>query len=225
MVFYFTSCQEGQNTEIKPPTVIEIVTSFSQAYKNVNMGCEGPDKTDFKKEENECEEPKQEATNKDRIDYFNCLVTTRLRSKSKSELMNDIKQTGITSRSNSGGYNQGYISFEALMKVSNLEDYQKMLRNDCPSVRYYGYLGICLNYPNAVYGELKTLVGDSTVVPTHFGCLVDVKTLSELYYETVTVKYRNEDRDRKYEIYQLTEDEKIKIDYLRPGYKLVFKDN
>lgn len=114
--------------------------------------------------------------------YFDSLIVDRINKKTKIELINDIKGHHISSAyvGIEGSLSDQYLSYEALLKISSKEDLFEMVNTTNPSLRYYGFLGIFNQEREYTLKTLKQLIGDTTKITTHFGCVFDKMTLADL---------------------------------------------
>jgi len=148
--------------------------------------------------------------------YLNCLVENNLQSKNKSQLLEDLRGKHIASKFTNTMmmYSKNHINYQSLLRLSSIEDLQKMLHSEVAEWRYYGFLGLAEKQETDVFSALKILLNDNTLVNARMGCLYVESTISDFCIQAVTARYIFEEEDYKSEIYQLTLEEKAKLDKL-----------
>lgn len=160
--------------------------------------------------------------------WLDSLVSARIEEKGKSELFDDLRGDYIQGMFTGfgGELSDSYISYMALREILPENELVDSLASNDPGIRYHSFLLTIEREKNDVFEILKTILTDTSMVISHFGCVLDSIRVADLCIDLVTEKYNSNSKEYEPTNYQLTESEKIKLDsiVLSNDLQLRYKD-
>lgn len=182
-----------------------------------------------------CEMPKDTLTQEEYSvaleNWEECLISKRIKEKKKRKLYKDIQGNHIhlsILEGIEGEVSKTYLSFRALSKILTDKELNQNLSSSNPAIKYHSFLTLAERKRQNVFEALKTVLNDTTLITTQYGCIVEETTLADLCINQVIEKYiyNYEDEGYKTDKYQLTIEEKNELDklVLNSNVKLNYKD-
>ena len=146
--------------------------------------------------------------------WLDCLISERIKEKSKQDLYEDIKGNYIGGAfvGIDGKLSDSFLSYKALEKILSNKELLENINSKDPGIRYYSFLAITGRRVDNAFNVLKSILNDTTRVQTHFGCIYDNETIADLCINIVTKRYSPAYEDYVGNNYQLTIPEKEELD-------------
>lgn len=148
--------------------------------------------------------------------WLDSVIVDRINKKPIEELFEDIRGNHIQGMFTGidGRLSDSYISYMALEEVLIDSQILDSLNSQNPGIRYHSFLLATQRNRSDVFGILKNILDDTTIVTSQFGCIFDSTTVADLCIDLVTEKYYHSYEGYEPSNYQLTIQEKEELDSL-----------